>query len=584
MKSVEKRLVTCKEGKNKMFTKRIMTTALMLGFSFLIHAHEPTADITLQEGHAKKDTKIMSSWWPWGKAKSSTNKTVTKKESKKEGKSSEAQEGEAYRQLQMFAEILGLIEEKSLRSIDVEKYIQNALKSAISAIDAHSSFYSPDSFKIVMESTSGEFSGIGVSINGKVTEDEALAIVDVIDGGPAAKAGMHAGDRIVQVDGESLRGLSTDEVVGKLKGKTGTKVSIKVLRNKKQPLSFTITRDIVKDQTSMCYRFVDQDIYYLSLKIFNEIAAKQMEDLLVTANEGKCKGLILDLRRNPGGTMDSAIAMAGLFLDKGSLVVSTKNKKGTLIQEYRTNRDPILKSDVPIFILIDNFTASASEILAGALKHHAEKSNGKKNLRVFLVGTTTFGKGSVQELVPVKNGCAVKITTMLYYLPDDTSIQAKGIAPDFMIKPKAIPEEEMKWVNELYGKEAALKNHITVEEVEGKNVEHKKGAVKADKKSFWKHFIGGKDEEVAAEPVADKPVAESTGDESDEEKNKKTPEERQREAIALDVQVQASVNMINLLNIAKKADPELSKTRTNAMTFLKHNYLTDNVCTVEKVK
>ncbi len=566
--------------------KKIIITSVMLSCSLVFHAYVATADQVLQQAQEKKTTNLAGSWWHWwGKSKDEAKKTVQKKVIKKDKKKTASEEGAAYAQLQMFAEILSLIEEKSLRGIDVEKYIQNALKAAVASIDAHSTFFSPDSFKTVMESTSGEFSGIGVSINGKTTDDEALAIVDVIDGGPAAKVGMHPGDRIVQVDGYSLRGLSTDEVVGKLKGKTGTKVTIKVLRNKKQPLSFTITRGIVKDQTSMCYRFIEQDVYFLSLKIFNEIAAKQMEDLLVKANEGKCKGLILDLRRNPGGTMDSAIAMAGLFLDKGSLVVSTKNKKGALIQEYRTNREPVLKSDVPIFILIDNFTASASEILAGALKHHAEKNNGQKNLRVFLVGTTTFGKGSVQELVPVKNGCAVKITTMLYYLPDDTSIQAKGITPDFMIKPKAIPEEEMKWINELYGKESALKNHITVEEVEHGNTPDKKGKIKEDKKSFWQHFIGGNSEEnKPVEQAVDVSAKESDGDSSDEKTDKKSPEEKQREAIALDVQIQASVNMINLLNIAKKADSVLNETRANELIFLKKNYLTDTISSVEKVK
>lgn len=576
--------------------KKIISLSVLMSFSLVLGAQQPTADITLQEANDAKSKQVSGSWWPWGKDKKEEpkagKKVSPKKTAKKEDKTATPEEGDVYKWLQTYAEIVGLLEEKSFRTIDFAKYVQNSLKSAMASVDAHSTFFTQDSFNSVKESTSGEFSGIGVSINGKTPDDEALTVVDVIESGPAAKAGMQAGDRIVQVDGEALRGLSTDEVIAKLKGKTGTKVVIKVLRKKKKPMSFTITREIVKDQTSMCYRFIDQGIYYLSLKVFNEIAAKQMEELLVKANEGKCNGLILDLRRNPGGTMDSAIAMAGLFLDKGSLVVSTKNKKRELIQEYRTNRQPVLKTDVPIFILIDNFTASASEILAGALKHHAQQNNGKKTLRVFLVGTPTFGKGSVQELIPVKNGCAVKVTTMLYYLPDDSSIQAKGIEPDFMIKPKTIPEEEMKWINELYGKEASLKNHITVEEVDGKKDKEVQAAAepaKEEKKSLWRKLVGDKQESKQPEPKAEEEdLDEYIFDEDEEEsvkpKDNKTLEEKQREAIALDVQIQASVNMINLLNIAKKADAELSKTRTNALTFLKKNYLTDVVTSVEKVK
>ncbi len=583
-------------------TKTILLTGLCLGFSWLLNAQEAGADIMLQEVSQPASTQLSSSWWPWGKATKDSQKSDADVKHKKDKKGlkdknkQESLEGDNYRWLQAYADIVGLLEEKSYCKIEFATFIQNSLKAALAGIDAHSSFFSPDSFKLVQESTSGEFSGIGVSINGKTLEDEALAVVDVIDGGPAAKAGLHPGDRILQVDGAALRGLSTDEVVGKLKGKVGTKVVIKVLRSKKKPLNFTITRDIVKDQTALCYCFNEQSVYYLSLKIFNELAAGQMENLLVKANEGKCNGLILDLRRNPGGTMDSAIAMAGLFLEKGSLVVSTKNKQGKLMSEYRTNRSPVLKSDVPIFILIDNFTASASEILAGALKHHSEKSNGKNNLRVFLVGTTTFGKGSVQELIPVKNGCAIKITTMLYYLPDDSSIQAKGIAPDFIIKPKSLHEEEMQWVKELYGQESSLKNHIKAEGAEDptgikKNSSkddkknNKKEDKKEEKKGLWQRLMGGKDEPSSANQVQSNDEQEGNSEDGvDKTKDGKTLEEKQREAIALDVQIQASVNMINILRIAKKADHSLIKTRAKELEFLKKNYLTDTVSSVEKVK
>lgn len=502
--------------------------------------------------------------------KAKAEKTILLADAKKQKQKSDDKkrgpyvpEKEIFQWFQTYSEVISIVEKKAFRQVDFSKFIQDSLKSAVSNVDAHSAFFSQKSYKSAIESTSGEFSGIGVSIITKGTDDEALIVVDVIQGGPSYKAGLKPGDKIVEVGGVKLKGLNADEVVGKLKGKVGTKVDVKVIRNKK-PLSFTITRDIIKDQTSMCYKFVEQNVYYLSLKIFNEVAAQQVENLLVKANKGACRGIILDLRRNPGGTLESAIEMGGLFLKKGSLVVSTKDKNGKVVQTYKTNRDPVLKSDVPIFILIDNFTASASEILAGALKHHSMDKDNHKNLKVFLVGTSTFGKGSVQELIPIKNGCAIKITSMLYYLPDDSSIQAVGIHPDFPIKPKMTPEEEIKWIHDLYGKETSLKGHITAKEVD----DLKKG--KKQSGFFWSRIFGG-------------------GDDAEEKKQKKEEQEKsweqkRQEALAQDVQVQASVNLINLLDLAKQLNKKMIGTREQTLTFLKKNYLSDEAAKLEEVK
>jgi carboxyl-terminal processing protease len=479
-----------------------------------------------------------------------------------------------YKWFQTYSEVVGLINKKSFQQVDFSKFIQDSLKSAISQIDAHSSFFTQESYKSAIESTSGEFSGIGVSITSKAIDDETLPIIDVIQGGPSEKAGLKAGDKIIEVDEEKLKGLSSDEVITKLKGKVGSKVKVKVIRKKKL-VDFFIIRDIIKDQTSICYRFKDQNIFYLSLKIFNEIAAKQMENLLKKANEGICRGIILDLRRNPGGTLESSIEMAGLFLEKNSVVVKTKNKKGKIVEIYKTTQKPILTSNIPIFILIDNFTASASEILAGALHYYSEQKNIHKDLMVFLVGTTTFGKGSVQELIPVKNGCALKITSMLYYLPNDESIQAVGIKPDFLVNPKIAPLEEIKWINEFYGKESALKNHITHKEVEKLEKNKKKSKKDKKKKGFWNRWFGTKDNKNNT----------NINDESDNKKEAgKSWEERQQEAIAQDIQIQASVNMINLLCIAGKSNKKIANDRKEAIDFLRKNYLTDEITALEKIK
>ncbi len=472
-------------------------------------------------------------------------------------------EKDIYKWFQTFAEVVGLVEEKAFRFVDFSKFIQDSLKSAVAQVDPHSAFFTPKSYKSALESTKGEFSGIGVSVITKTPEDEALVIVDVIQNGPAFKVGLESGDKIVDVDGEKLKGLSSDEVINLLKGRSGTKVKIKVIR-KKKPLEFTVKRDIIKDQTSICYLFEDQKIYYVSLKIFNEVAAKQIKETLNEANKGKCKGIILDLRRNPGGTLDSAIEMAGLFVKKDSLVVSTRDKAGKLIAEYRTSTDPILKSTVPIFILIDNFTASASEILAGCLRHHSDNDD-HKNLKVFLVGTTTFGKGSVQELIPIKNGCALKLTTMLYYLPVNDLIQVVGIKPDFTIKPKIAPDKEMKWVAELYGKESSLKNHITVDEVKDQvDIDQK------EKGGFWGRLFSWNKKKSNQELA--------------EEEKKKSWEQKQKEALAHDVQVQASVSMINMLNFAKQSRIKAIQDRKGAVAFLRTNYITDDGVKIVKVR
>ena len=477
------------------------------------------------------------------------------KENKTVLKSPEEQEREIYQWFRTISEVVHLVSKKHYKNVEFPDFVQEALKAAVPHTDAHSSFFPKESYKAALESTSGEFSGIGISIMSKAPEDDSLVIIDVIRGGPSDKGGLKNGDKIVEVDGEALKGLSSDEVVTALRGKVGTNVKLKIIR-KKKPKEFIITREIIKDQSSICYNFDQQNVSYLSLKIFSETAAKQMAELLKKAKEQKRKGIILDLRRNPGGILDSAVDMASLFLKKGSLVVCTKDKNKNVITSYPTKTNPVLNSDLPIFILIDNFTASASEILAGCLKHYSEQDNNQsdienKNLMVFLVGTETFGKGSVQEVIPISNGCALKLTTMLYYLPNDASIQAKGIQPDFVIKPKTIPEDEIKWINELYGKETSLKHHITVGEVEGK-IEKIKQEKKVNKQEK-------KEEEISWE-------------------------ERHKKAIGQDVQIQACVNMINMLNIAKQSNPKSVDNRQKALAFLKQNYLTDEPVELRQIK
>jgi len=366
-----------------------------------------------------------------------------------------------------FAEVFQLTNQKHYQvNVDkVKECMTKSLDAFLSCVDPHSNLLDPKTYKMMMEMTSGEFFGIGVVIdNTRSTKDKQLVIIDTIADGPADKAGIKPFDKIVEIEGKALEGMSTDEATAMLKGERNTKVHVKVIReNQPEILSFDITRDVVKEQNSLCFYIEDQNIYYLSLSMFSDNATRQLEKLLTKAQEKKAKGLILDLRNNSGGLLNAAVDIAGLFVDKGSLIVTTKDKHGKITESYRTSRTPIAPA-IPIFILINNYTASAGEILAGALKIHADKTeNSKKknhNPMVFLIGTKTFGKGSVQEVIPVSNNCAVKITTALYFLPNDTSVQAEGITPDFEIERFLPPSEQQQWVAKFYGREQALANHI----------------------------------------------------------------------------------------------------------------------------
>ena len=429
-----------------------------------------------------------------------------------------------------FSEAIHLIVQKHYKQVDIPSFIQDALKAALPKTDPHSSFFSQKSYKAAIESTSGEFSGIGVSIMNKSPEDDTLVVIDVIQGGPSDKAGLKAGDQIISVNGNLLRGLSSDEVITNLRGKVGSKVNLKFLRDKR-PLELTITRQVIKDQNLLCYHFKNQNIYYFSLKLFAENTHRQMTKLLKKAYGNKCQGMIIDVRRNPGGILDSAVNMVSLFVDKGNEVVSTKNKDGKTLNRYQTNGKPISRSNPPIFMITDNFTASAAEIFVGCMKHYSEKNH--NNLMVFHVGSETFGKGSVQEMIPISNGCALKITTMTYFLPDDTPIQAKGIAADRKMK-RFVLSKEMPIINL---KENELKNCIPAD---GKKPEKKK-------------------------------AAKIPGTETKEELAKNW-EERYRQAVCDDPQIQNCINMINMVNLAKKHTPQEVQTRQKALDFLKTHY------------
>jgi len=426
---------------------------------------------------------------------------------------------------------------------------EDAMISAINSfvhLDPHSTFLDPKTYKQILQSTSGEFFGIGVAIAQKMPDDEFLVFIDTIPGGPAEAKGIKAGDKLIDVDGSAIRGLTTDEVSAKLKGPRHTSVTIKIMREHyPEPLVITINRDVVKEQNSFCYLFKEPNICYLHLNMFTQNAVSQLSQLLKKSQNHNYNGLILDLRNNSGGLLNSAVDIAELFLDSKSLVATTKDRNNTVIEHFRTQKNPTTNASLPIFILMNNYTASAAEILAGCLKVHSDKvaqqSGGKKQnkLLVFLVGTRTFGKGSVQELIPISNDCAVKLTTALYFLPNDETVQGIGIEPDIKIEQKLPPTEQMQWVNSFFGKESALKNSIKVHDSKD-DKKHKK-----EKKT--------------------------------ETKNHK---ERRKEVLAKDSQIRDTITCINILH----TNQDKWKNRNDAIKLINSIFVNDGELTLEEIE
>lgn len=452
-----------------------------------------------------------------------------------------------------FAEVMNLVAQKHFNPDKIEQAMVKAIDAFLTTLDPHSSFLDAKAFKAMMESTSGEFFGIGIVIdNTRKPKDKYLIIVDTIPDGPADKAGIKPLDKIIEVAAKPLEGMTTEEATAMLKGERNTKVHVKILREG-QPdlLSFDITRDVVKEQNSMSFYIKDQNIYYLSLNMFTESSAKQVEQLLKKASDNEYRGLILDLRNNSGGLLLSAVDIAGLFLERNSLVVVTKDKTNTATERYNTRRDPIAKRTLPIFILINNYTASAAEILAGFLKTHSDLLAQQKNSAaplVFLVGTKTFGKGSVQEVIPVSGNCAVKITTSLYYLPNDITIQGTGIEPDFKIERTIPATEQMQWFTKYYGRESALENYI--------------------------------------KPTGDTPATTPATDAAKNQDQSASRRwiERAKLMLQTDNQLRETIALINMFDSARKVCPDLVKDRQSAIRFLGSQFIADDALQIEEVK
>ncbi|WP_288904807.1 S41 family peptidase [uncultured Sneathiella sp.] len=352
---------------------------------------------------------------------------------------------ETYRQLNLFGDVFAKIREDYVEEVDDEKLIEAAINGMLSSLDPHSSYLNPKNYDGMKVQTRGKFGGLGIEVT---MENGLVKVVAPIDDTPAAKAGILAGDYITHLDDEPVLGLTLAEAVEKMRGLVDTDLKLTIRRaGEKEPLDITLTRAIITVQ-SVRGRLEGDDILYVRISSFTEQTDDGLRKTINRLKEesgNEFKGLILDLRNNPGGLLDQAIAVSDDFLEKGE-IVSTRGRKTDDAQRYNAKPDDIVDGK-PIVVLINGGSASASEIVAGALQDHG---------RAVILGTKSFGKGSVQTIVPLQGNGAMRMTTARYYTPSGTSIQAKGIVPDIEVE-----QAKLEVLEPLKGRsEADLRNHL----------------------------------------------------------------------------------------------------------------------------
>ncbi len=345
-----------------------------------------------------------------------------------------------------YSKIKGLYVEET----DNKKLFTNAIKGMVSGLDPHSAYLEPKEQKNLLESTSGKFGGLGIVITKK---DDAIQVISPIDDTPAYKAGIQAGDKIIKINDKIVREMTLEEGVSLMRGKAGTDIEITILRKNTKPFAVKIIREIITIISVKGY-LLEDGIGYVRVSSFQKPTTDLLEktiERLKEENDGYLNSLILDLRNNPGGVLDGAVNVSNLFLDDAGTIVYTKGRIRGSNTKFVSDSGDILNGS-PMVVLINKGSASASEIVAGALQDHK---------RAIIMGNTSFGKGSVQTILELEGGYGLKITTARYYTPNDRSIQAKGIEPDIKLKNIKLGEEKDSIIET---QESDLKGHLEVED------------------------------------------------------------------------------------------------------------------------
>lgn len=350
---------------------------------------------------------------------------------------------ELYRQVELFSDSLAVIQSDYAEEIKPKDLIYGALKGMLSSLDAHSQFLDPDTYNELKVDTEGKFGGLGIEITIK---DGLLTVVTPIEDTPAWKAGLKSNDRIVKINHELTRDITLTDAVKKLRGKPGEAVNLTILReSENKVLEFRITRDIIKIQDIKGAKILPDNIGYIRLVEFRENTPHNIKVALENLKKQGMKALILDLRNNPGGLLDAAVRVAENFIENGKLIVYTKGRLPEQNKEYLSaTAQPLL--DLPMVVMINEGSASGSEIVTGCLQDYK---------RAIILGTKSFGKGSVQEIVPLSDGSALKLTTSKYFTPLGRQIHEKGLTPDILVEETKLelaraPDEETKKPQDIF--------------------------------------------------------------------------------------------------------------------------------------
>ncbi|MBL4833360.1 MAG: S41 family peptidase [Pseudomonas sp.] len=348
-------------------------------------------------------------------------------------------------ELRTFVEVMERIRTAYVEPVDDATLLENAIRGMLDGLDPHSAYLEPEAFRGLQDTTSGQFGGLGIEIG---QEDGFIKVISPIDDTPAARAGIEAGDLIVKIDDQPVKGISIMDAVEKMRGEPGTTVTLTVIRDDGRPFEVELERAVVK-VASVRTEQLDPGYAYMRLTQFQVNTGDEVRRELEKLNaDGQVKGLVLDLRNNPGGVLQAAVEVADSFLDSGLIVYTQGRLSNSELRFSATSSDP--SQGVPMVVLINGGSASASEIVAGALQDHG---------RAVIMGTDTFGKGSVQTVLPLNNDRALKLTTALYYTPDGRSIQAQGIEPDIRVERAKLTREE----TEAGFREADLAGHLSNE-------------------------------------------------------------------------------------------------------------------------
>lgn len=393
-----------------------------------------------------------------------------------------------YSDLQNFSKVLNLIQQYYVEEVDTKKLIYGAIKGMLRELDPHTNFMQPELFKDFKTETSGEFGGLGIEIS---LQNGILTIISPIEDTPAYEAGIKPGDKVIAVNGSSTKGLSLVEASQLMRGKRGSKVILKIVREgEEEPREITIVRGSVKIK-SVKYTDMEDGYAYVKITAFNETTSSDLEKALENhmSKNKKVEGLLIDLRRNPGGLLDQAIKTSDLFLKDG-VIVSTigRNKKEKEVS-MATKKGKY--TDFPLIVLVNEYSASASEIVSGALQD---------NKRALIVGEKTFGKGSVQSIVPLPDGSGLKMTVARYYTPRGISIQAEGIKPDIEID-DVDPEAFSKAIVKTQGaREKDIQGHLKgdKEKEAEKLATQKDDAQQAGALAWWKDVASKRGDNLSA--------------------------------------------------------------------------------------